>query len=59
MENLKQQSEGLNLRFNALHKKLLELKEWELASDLSDVYHKSSLVEYKSGIEFMKNLYNL
>ena len=59
MENLEQQQTELNLRFEAIHKKLLELKEWELASDLSDVYHKSSLVEYKSGIEFMKNLYNL
>lgn len=59
METLKQQQFELDLRFNEIHKKLLELKQWQLASDLSDVYHKNLTVQYKSGIEFMKNLYNL
>lgn len=59
MENLKQQKEELYLRFNEIHKKLLELKQYELASNVSEVYHQSLTVEYKSGIEFMKNLYNL
>jgi vacuolar-type H+-ATPase subunit D/Vma8 len=59
MENLEQQKEVLYLRFNEIHKQLLELKQYELANSLSKVYHQSCIVEYKSGIEFIKNLYDL
>ena len=59
METLKQQKEVLYLRFNEIHKRLLELKQYELANTLSEVYHRSCTVEFKSGIEFIKNLYNL
>ena len=59
METLKQQQFELDLRFKEIHSKLLELKEWQLASDLSNVYHKNSTVQYKMGIDFVKNLYNL
>jgi len=59
METLKQQKEVLYLRYKEIHKRLLELKQYELASSLSEVYHQSCIVEYKSGIEFIKNLYNL
>ena len=59
METLKQQEFELHLRFKAIHNKLLELKEWQLASDLSGVYHTNSAIQYKLGIEFIKNLYKL
>ena len=59
MENLKQQQFELYLRFKEIHSKLLELKQWQLANDLSDVYHNNSIIQYKSGVEFIKTLYNL
>ena len=59
METLKQQKEELYLKFIEIHTRLLELKEYELADSVSEVYHKSCTVEYKTGVELIKNIYNL
>ena len=59
METLKQQEFELHLRFKAIHNKLLELKEWQLASDLSGVYHTNSTIQYTLGIDFIKKIYTL
>ena len=56
-ENRKEINE-LNERFTKLHSELLELKMWDIAKELSAIYHKSSSANYSAGIKFMENLYN-
>jgi GTPase involved in cell partitioning and DNA repair len=58
-ETLENEYKNLRNEFENLHFQLLEKKEFILASKLSEIYHETSLNQYKQGVEFMKNLYKL
>jgi pterin-4a-carbinolamine dehydratase len=55
----KTQIDYLNNEFKKLHSKLLDKKEFAIADELSEIYHKVQFANYKQGIEFIKNLYKL
>ena len=55
----RKQIDKLNGKFTSLHKRLLELKEYKIASEFSTVYYESQSLNYTSGINFIKNLYKL
>ena len=56
---LRNEDQVLRNEFQNLHSQLLDKKEFQLASKLSEIYHKTTVNQYKQGIEFMKNLYEL
>jgi GTPase involved in cell partitioning and DNA repair len=58
-ETLENEFKVLRNEFQNLHSKLLEKNEFILASKLSEIYHETSLNQYKQGVEFMKNLYKI
>lgn len=49
----------LELRFSKFHSQLLDLKQWKLANEISEIYHRTQYLEYQNGIDFMKKIYKL
>ncbi len=45
-----------NEQFRKLHRQLLDLKLWDLANDLSNVYHEVQGLNYKDGMDFITEL---
>lgn len=58
-QTLENEYQVLRNEFQNLHLQLLEKKEFQLASKLSEIYHNTALNQYIQGVEFMKNLYKL
>jgi hypothetical protein len=58
-QTLENEYQALRNEFQNLHLQLLEKKEFQLASKLSEIYHQTTLNQYFQGIEFMKNLYKI
>lgn len=58
-QTLENEYQVLRNEFKNLHLQLLEKKEFQLASKLSEIYHKTNVNQYIQGIEFMKNLHQL
>ena len=58
-ETLENEYQALRNEFLNLHSELLDKKEFQMASKLSEIYHKTTVNQYIQGIEFMKNLYQL
>ena len=58
-QTLENEQEVLKNEFQNLHSQLLDKKEFQLASKLSEIYHATALNQFVQGIEFMKNLYKL
>lgn len=58
-QTLENEFQLLRNEFQNLHLQLLEKKEFQLASKLSEIYHQTTVNQYIQGIEFMKNLYQL
>ncbi len=45
-----------NEQFRKLHRQLLDLKLWDLANNLSNIYHEVQTLNYKDGIDFITEL---
>jgi hypothetical protein len=58
-EILENEYKVLRNEFQNLHSELLEKKEFQIASKLSEIYHNTATNQYSQGIEFMKNLYKI
>ena len=58
-QTLENEYKVLRNEFKNLHSQLLDKKEFQLASKLSEIYHQTTVNQYIQGIEFMKNLYKL
>ncbi len=58
-QTLENEYQILRNEFLNLHSQLLDKKEFQMASKLSEIYHKTTVNQYIQGIEFMKNLYQL
>ena len=58
-QTLENEYQVLRNEFQNLHLQLLEKKEFQLASKISEIYHNTALNQYIQGVEFMKNLYKL
>ena len=58
-QTLENEQEALRNEFQNLHSQLLEKKEFQMASKLSEIYHNTALNQYIQGVEFMKDLYKL
>ena len=58
-ETLENEYQALRNEFLNLHSELLDKKEFQMASKLSEIYHQTTVNQYIQGIEFMKNLYQL
>ncbi len=59
MTTEKKQIEQLNNEFTKLHRQLLELKQYEIAGELSKVFYETQSLNYTDGINFVKKIYNL
>ena len=46
------------LKFKELHKELLKLELWELASDFSSTFYKYGSENYKKGANMINEIYN-
>ena len=55
----KKQIDKLDDKFTKLHRQLLELKQYEIASELSKVFYETQSLNYTDGINFVKKIYNL
>jgi vacuolar-type H+-ATPase subunit D/Vma8 len=58
-QTLENEYKALINEFQNLHTQLLDKKEFQLASKLSEIYHQTAVNQYIQGIEFIKNLYQL
>jgi len=55
----KTEIEKLNSQFKALYDELLNKDEHSIAAKLSIVYYKTQTLNYISGMDYIKNLYEL
>jgi len=52
----KKEIEKLNSDFTKLHNALLELRHYDIASELSKVFYETSYANYNAGIKFMRKI---
>lgn len=56
IQEIKKEQESIKIKFNNLHKSLLNQRLYAEADAISTIYHRTKYLSYVDGMEFIKEL---